>query len=65
MISTPVPSLVQIIDTFARDCFIGYDLLSLEAGSFRFCLSDEHYVSTLLAVSPASAVTLHQLSIWM
>ena len=43
---------MQVVDTFARDCFMGYDLLSAEESQYRFCMGDEHYVSTLIAVRP-------------
>ena len=42
---------LQVVETFARDCFVGYDPLSTEDSKYKFCLADEHYVSTLLAVS--------------
>ena len=38
----------QVIDSFGRDCFVGPDPLHVDD---RFCIGDEHYVSTLLAVS--------------
>lgn len=41
---------IQIVDTFARDCFTGFDILCAEPGNYRFCIGDEHYISTLLAV---------------
>lgn len=44
-------TFLQIVETFARDCFVGYDVLCTDPSKYRFCLADEHYVSTLLAVS--------------
>lgn len=45
--------MLQVVDSFAKDCFLGHDpLLPDPEIRWRFCLSDEHYVSTLLAASP-------------
>lgn len=42
---------MQVIDTFAKDCFVGPDPLHPDTEApVRFCVGDEHYVSTLLAV---------------
>ena len=45
---------MQVVETFARDCFVGHDALCSDPTRYRFCLADEHYVSTLLAVGVLS-----------
>ena len=60
------------MDTFARDCFTGFDILSAEPGNYRFCIGDEHYISTLLAVrsllsvkrGPKSIKHMSQFGMW-
>ena len=50
---------LQVVETFARDCFVGYDPLCSDPSKYRFCLADEHYVSTLLAVSSSFWILEH------
>lgn len=36
---------------------MGFDILSAQVDKYRFCMGDEHYVSTLLAVAHLSFVS--------